>query len=101
MQSVTIRLEKETIEEIDDEAEEYKNRSEYLREVIEDRHKLRDLRRENQRLQNQIRTLIQDREEKTELVEYVEEEKTELEKRKEIKKKPAWRRAKTWLLGRE
>ena len=62
-----------------------------------------DLKRENDRLQNRVRKLIDAREEHTELVEYVEEERLDRQREREHREQrrgaPAWRRAKWWLLG--
>lgn len=53
-----------------------------------------------QRLENEKRTLINSREEHTELVRYVEKER-ELQRRDEQREDaPVWRRAKWWVFGR-
>ena len=68
--------------------------SEIGREYIEKGRQYDDLKRENDRLRAEKRMLIQDRQEKTELVEYVEEERS-------------WRsagigtRMKWWLFGKD
>lgn len=61
--------------------------------------RIEDLEQENQRLRNEKRTLINDREEHTELVEYVEEQREDEQRERERRHAPAWRRAKWWLLG--
>ena len=110
MEQITLRLREETIEEVESEAEEAGvSRSERLREAVESRNeheaeveRLReevdDLRTEVERLRSEKRALIDDREERTELVEYVEQEKTLQQERLEAS---AVERAKWWLFGRD
>ncbi|WP_122090362.1 hypothetical protein [Halalkalicoccus subterraneus] len=129
MDSITLRLQPDTIESLSGEANEHGvSRSEYVRNIIQSRHELErlrgeyerlqadhegeieelreeyedriaDLERENERLRNEKRALIQDREERTDLVEYVEREKELDQQRQQRRQAPAWRRAKWWLLG--
>lgn len=110
MEQITLRLRSETIKEVDAEAEEADvSRAEVLRDAVESRNeheeeveRLREevdeLRTEVERLRNEKRALIDDREERTELVEYVEQEKTLQEERLEAS---AVERAKWWLFGRD
>lgn len=95
MESVSTRLDDETYRLIRETADERGvSMAEILREYIEKGRQYDDLERENNRLRAEKRMLIQDREEKTELVEYVEEERS-------------WRsagigtRMKWWLFGKD
>jgi transketolase len=100
MEPITLRIESDTLEEIDDEAEQSdQTRAEYLREVIGNRHRheqiqaeheeiLRDyeqkvdeLETELDRVHNEKRLILEQREENEQLVNYVEAEKT-LQERK-------------------
>lgn len=88
MDSITLRLEPDTIKSLDDEADEHGvSRSEYIRTIIDRRHehdrirdeyeeRIDDLKRDVERLQNEKQALIDDRQEKQKLVEYVEEEQS-------------------------
>lgn len=100
MQQITVKLPDDTAESLNDTAEsQYDgNRSDAIRDLLEKGLEADDriaaLEQENERLRNEKRMLIQDREEKTELVEYVEEERS-------------WRsagigtRMKWWLFGKD
>ena len=115
MDPITLRLPSDTLEDVDNEADEQGlSRAEYLREIVENRHvdkeirseyeaKLSDyeqslnkLETEVERLRNEKRTLINDRQEKQELVEYIEEERS-LSKQKA--QAGAFTRAKWWAFG--
>jgi vacuolar-type H+-ATPase subunit I/STV1 len=110
MKQITVRLKEETIEELENEADEAGvSRSEHIRDVIASRgeheaevermrEEVDDFRREVDRLRNEKRALIDDREERAELVEYVEREKSLQEERLEAS---AVERAKWWLFGRD
>ena len=86
MKPTTIRLNEDTIAELDAEAEERGlSRTDYIREVISKRHEydrlqkeyeqqLADYENQIERLQREKRMIIEDREERTELVRYVEDE---------------------------
>jgi len=105
MQRVTVKLEEETIEVLDELAEQQDvSRSEVIRKTLADGLKMDDLRAEYEseiaelerdvdRLRNEKQTLIEQRETTTELVEYVEEERS-------YRSAPIWRRAKWWVLGK-
>ena len=87
MRNITIRLDEGMISELESEADELdKARSEHIRDILATRNehgvkqdeyedRIEDLGREITRLQNEKRTLIRDREERTELVEYVEQQR--------------------------
>jgi len=110
MDQITLRLRPETVEEVETEADERDlSRSEVLREAVESRNeheaeveRLREevdeLRTEVERLRSEKRALIDDREERAELVEYVEQEKSLQEERLQAS---AVERAKWWLFGRD
>ena len=104
MRPVTTRIPDDTygtLEEIADERDE--SVSAVVRDLVEQGLDYDDLERENQRLQNRVRKLIDTREEHDELVEYVEEERLDRQRergrREQRRSAPAWRRAKWWLLG--
>ena len=100
MKAITVRLDESTLESLDDEADEHgRTRSEHVREVIRarDEHdrirseyeaklseyedRIEDLERENERLKREKRLILEQREENTELVNAVKEERS-LAKRK-------------------
>lgn len=113
MEQITVRLPEGAIEELEEEADEADvSRSERIREVVESRDeheaevkRLREevdgLRTEVERLRNEKRALIDDREERADLVEYVEEEKELREMEREAQSAPVWTRAKWWIVGRD
>lgn len=86
MEPITIRISSSRLEEINREAEQREmSKSEIIRErldKLEDAEELRteleanldELRTENERLQREKRQILDQREENTELVEYVEDE---------------------------
>lgn len=82
MSRLTVSLtdtEQEVIEEKAGDGEEYESKSEFVRMCIRD-HKqvetrIEDLERDVARLQNEKQVLLEQREEHTELVEYVENER--------------------------
>lgn len=82
----------------DDNDRDIRSRSEAARELIDEYGELNteceELRREKSRLENRVMTLIDDRQERQELVKYVDEEQ-------ERREAGAITRAKWWLLGRE
>ena len=70
---ISIWFDDARLDEIKDLAEnEGVTRSQYIRDSIGAREQLAECRRENDRLQRRVRALIEQREEHTELVEYVE-----------------------------
>ena len=89
MKRVTVSVEEEHVETIDDfqEANDLDSRSEAVRRLLdayedlqtdyEDLHtQYEELQTDVERLRNEKRLILEDREEKQELVEYVEEERT-------------------------
>jgi len=75
------------------------NRSEAARELLRRGLDADAIETENERLQNHLQQLIAQREEHTELVEFVAEEKALQDDRRERQRAPVWRRAKWWVLG--
>lgn len=109
MESVSTRLDDETARLIRETADERGvSVAEVLRERIEQGMDYDELKAENERLRNEKRTLVNQREEHGELVEYVEEERElrrrreeRIQRREERRDAPAWKRAKWWLFGHE
>ena len=102
MDSITLRLESDTIEALDTEAGEHGvSRSEYVRDILQSRHERDRLRAANERLQQRVQTLIDQREEHSELVNYVQEERSLQQRREERRDAPLWTRAKWYVLGRD
>lgn len=115
MQPTTVRLDDETLAEVDTEAKEQGlSRSDYIRELIKTRHdydrlqndyeeQLRDYEQTIERLQNEKRLILEQREEHTELVEYVEEERSMQRRREDREQRRAQAgvltRTKWWLTG--
>lgn len=134
MEPVTLRFKSDTIESLDDEADESgQSRAEYIREVVRNRHEADKIRTEYEakleqvrdeyeakveqvrgehegelerlrsdleqaqtdieRLRNEKQMLIADRQEKQELVEYVEEERS-------WREQPLRTRLKWWMFGK-
>ncbi len=97
MQAITLRLEEDTIQSLDSEAETRGvTRSEYIRELIERRSEYAEidsLREELERVKHERNTLIQNRQETTDIVRY-------LEKNQEWETAPIWTRAKWWVFGK-
>ena len=99
MQQITLRIREDTLEALDEEAEERGvSRSEHIRDILDSRDDVEDLRTEVERLRREKRQILEQREEATELVRYVEDE---LERRERRDTAPVWTRARWWLLGRE
>lgn len=102
MESVSTRLNDETARLIRETAEERGvSVAEVLRERIEQGMDYDDVKRENERLRAEKRTLISQREEHTELVEYVTEERTMQQREQERRDAPLWTRVRWLVLGRD
>ena len=84
MEQITVRIPEEMLEELEAEADEHGvSRSEYIRSLIASRHEdaereaeIERLRAEVERLQNEKRLILEERDEKQELAAYVEEERS-------------------------
>lgn len=114
MQQITVRLADDMLSELEAEADEHgTSRSEYIRDVLESRtshgeydashdelqrlrDEIEDLERENDRLQRERRQILDQRDEHTELVAAVQEERT-LEQRRASA--PVTERLKWWFTG--
>lgn len=106
MQTITLRLDENTVESLDEEADKRDvTRSEYVRTIIDQRHEYKRLQSEHERitdklqgkidrLENEKQTLISDRQERQELVRYVEDERT-------WRQQPLTTRLRWWLFGQD
>lgn len=106
MDSITIRVQDETLAKIERGAEKREvSKSELIREWFQEREELQferaqlqseyeELQTECDRLQNEKRLILEDREEKTELVEYVEDELS-------YREAGLSTRMKWWLFGKQ
>jgi metal-responsive CopG/Arc/MetJ family transcriptional regulator len=103
MQQITVKISDETADTLTTVATDTfdGNRSEAIRELLERGIAYDDLETENERLQRRVQTLIEQREEHGELVEYVEAERELQRQERERRNANAIERAKWWLLGRE
>ena len=100
MESVSTRLNDETHQYVCEAADKRDvSQAEVLRELIEKGIEYDDLEREKKRLETRVRKLIDTREEHTELVEYVEEERSLQRRREERSQANVFRRAWWWLAG--
>lgn len=112
MRPISIKVDETVIEELDAEADERDlTRSQYLRNIIEERHEteritekyeaeIDQLESRIDELQAQLRTVNRENEDVKELVAYVEEERQLQRDRKERRDAPVWKRAKWWVFGR-
>jgi hypothetical protein len=87
MQQITLRIPEDTVAELDDEADEHGvSRSEYIRDILDSRHEhdgdvdalrtqVDELQTELERVRNEKRLILSEREEKQELARYVEDER--------------------------
>lgn len=105
--TVTVRMEEDVVETLEQEAEQREmTRSEYLREIIDERHRADDLVDDVEQaeakvddLRRQLATVRAREDDVDELVAYVEEEKSLQEREQERKNAPAWTRFRYWLFG--
>lgn len=101
MEHFAVRVPEDTIEAIEEYREENGlTKSEAGRELLVNGLEHDRITTENQRLRNEKRTIINQREEHGELVEYVKEERRIQQRREERRDAPVWRRAAWWVLGR-
>lgn len=106
MRQMTISLREEQaqwIEENIGEGEQYESKSEAIRSLM-DRHgelekEMEELQQENNRLHRERRLLLEQREEHTELVRHVQDEREDRKQKRQKENAPVWRRAKWWVLG--
>ena len=114
MKRVTFKIPEDWKNELDERADEAgDSRSEVLRKIVDDalhtpeddgeqerlRREVEELQTEVERLKNEKRQILEQREENQELVEYVEAEKSLVEEQAERKQAPVWQRAKWWVMG--
>lgn len=122
MDPITFKLESNTLERLDSEAEEKElSRSEYLRNIIKTRDKTEELRKEyegkieeyerkieelqrkNEELRDKLAAANDRIDDTQEVVEYVEEEKKiqrqERSRKEEWRTAPLWRKAKWMVTG--
>ena len=93
MKQTTIRLPEEMIEALEQEARDRgMKRSEYMRQVLGSRSEYDKLRNRIDRLEREKRMILEQREENTELVKYVEDERR-------FRHAGLLTRAKWWLRG--
>lgn len=98
--TVTITEEQdELLEEITGDGGEYESKSAAVRDFISSGDERHELRQKVDRLQNEKRTIIQQREEHQSLVRYVEEERSLQQRREERETAPVWQRLKWWVVG--
>lgn len=103
MQQMTVSLredQKEQIENLVGKGNPYESKSEAMRGVIDEYNQrgaqIERLQEENQRLHNERNTILNAREENTELVEYVEEERSMTKRKAQA---GILTRGKWWLMG--
>jgi hypothetical protein len=100
MQPVSSRLDADTLRMVDDTADANdESRAEAIRRLVERGLEYEDLQREIERLENEKRALIADREEKQELVEYVEKERSVRQRREDRRRSNIFRRAWWFVAG--
>jgi len=100
MQPHTIRLPEDLLAELRAEADERGvSQAEYIRSVLRNRTEYDELRRENERLRDQLAATNARQDDVGELVEYVEEERRIQQRREQRRSAPVWRRAWRWVVG--
>jgi hypothetical protein len=113
MHPVTTRPSDVTHRNVQDIAEERENNaSKVVRQLVEKgldyddleadyQTRIEDLEQDIERLQNEKHLILEDREEKTELVAYVERERDLQDRCEERRGAPMWTRAKWYVFGRD
>jgi metal-responsive CopG/Arc/MetJ family transcriptional regulator len=97
MEQITARVETELVEEIDRRHNEHDvSKSEVVRTLLRMGIEHEELQRENERLRNQLQAITSRQQEHTDLVEYVEEERSLSRQKAEA---GVVTRAKWWLFG--
>ena len=100
MQPVSSRLDADTLRMVDDTADANdESRAEAIRRLVERGLEYDELAREIERLENEKRTLIADREEKQELVRFAERQRELAEYERERQKRGVFTRFVWWLRG--
>ena len=84
---------------------EYNSRSEAIRELVDRGFEYEEIQSENERLRNEKQTILNQRNENKELVEYLQREREiqvqEREQRQERRKQPVWLRLRDWVFGED
>ena len=100
MQPVSSRLDADTLRMVDDTADANdESRAEAIRRLVERGLEYDELAQEIERLENEKRTLIADREEKQELVRFAESQRELAEYERERQKRGVFTRFVWWLRG--
>jgi len=99
MQQITLRIPEDTLKTLEKEADEHGvSRSEYIRDVLESREEhaenTEELQTTVERLQREKRMLLEQRDEHTQLVKYVEHEQS-------YREASLPQRLKWWVFGRD
>ena len=76
------------------------SKSEAVRMLIDDAQRVSEVEDENDRLRRERRQLLDQRDEHSDLVRYVEEERDRERRRRAKEEQPVWTRAAWWMFGR-
>ncbi|WP_435078432.1 ribbon-helix-helix protein, CopG family [Halococcus sp. AFM35] len=87
------------LEELSGDGGQYESKSAAVRDFIQTGERVAELEQEVERLNRERRQLLEQREERGELVRYVEDQREQEQNARERRKKPAWTRAWWWLTG--
>ena len=75
------------------------SKSEAVRILIDDAQRVAELEDENERLRRERRQLLEQREERNDLVRYADAEREDAELRRRRRKQPIWTRVRWWVYG--
>lgn len=89
----------ERIEELAGEDAPYSSKSEVMRYFIQRSREADELERENERLHRERRQLLDQREERNELVRYAEGQREQEQRARQRREQPIWTRMRWWVLG--
>ena len=99
---MSVSLRDEQVRRIDE--LDHNSRSEAIRELVDRGFEYEELERENERLKNEKQTILNQRNENKELVEYLRRERElqleERERRRDREQQPVWVRLRQWVLGK-
>lgn len=102
-QKLSISLTEEQVGRIDE--LDFNSRSEAIRELVDRGFEYEDLQQENERLRNEKQTILSQRDENKQLVEYLQKEREiqmqERMDRQERRKQPVWVRLRDWFFGED
>ena len=102
MPRITVSVSDEQAERIEDLAGEdgpCSSKSEVMRYFIQRSQEADDLERENDRLHRERRQLLDQREERNELVQYAEGQRNQDQRARKRRTKPVWTRTWWWITG--